>query len=192
MSTRNASLVQSPLASASGGFGTDAQKGAKHDPKSSVSQYLSFMVSGLNLAVPLERVSEILSYEGVSAVPGTPAFVRGVVHVRGRVIPVIDLAVKLGRQPDAVGKRTCILMLDLEYAGEHLELGVVMDGVASLLDVDRQQIAPPPRFGAGVEVKYLQGLLPTEQGMLPLVDIARVFASEELVEVAAAASGACP
>jgi purine-binding chemotaxis protein CheW len=155
-------------------------------------QYLLFLVAGLELAVPLESVSEIVPYEGVSTVPGTPAHVRGVVPVRGRVVPVIDLAVKLGRTPEPVGKRTCILIVDVKANGAALAMGVVMDGVATLLDADAGQIAPKPSFGGGVQVRHLEGLLPTERGMIPLIDIARVFEVDELDGLAEVATSAPP
>lgn len=154
------------------------------------AQYLVFTVSNMEMGVSLERVSEIVPYERVAQVPGTPPFVRGVVHVRGRVIPVIDLAVKLGRVPERVGKRTCILMLEIDLTDTRLPLGIVMDGVATLLDVELTQIQAPPRFGTAVEVRYLEGILPRETGMLPLIDMTRVFAADELADVARTADSA--
>jgi purine-binding chemotaxis protein CheW len=151
---------------------------------SSVAQYLVFVASKREMAIGLAQVSEIVPYEGVSPVPGTPAYVRGVAHVRGRLIPVIDLALKLGLPSEPNTKRSCILMLDLSLDEQAFPVGIVMDGVATLLDLDTSQIKPPPRFGAGVDVKYLQGLVPTERGTLPLIDFARVFASEELAQIA--------
>lgn len=150
-------------------------------------QYLVFFVSGMEMAVPLARVSEIVPYERVSEVPGTPSYVRGVVHVRDRVIPVIDLAEKLGRAAERPGKRTCILMFELSRDGRTLPMGVVMDNVAKLLDVPTSQIAAPPRFGEQVESRLLSGLLPTERGMLPVLDVERVFGDAELAQVAAVA-----
>lgn len=151
---------------------------------SSVAQYLVFVASKREMAIGLAHVSEIVPYEGVSPVPGTPAYVRGVAHVRGRLIPVIDLALKLGLPPEPNTKRSCILMLDLTLDGQAFPIGIVMDGVATLLDLDGSQIKPPPRFGAGVDVKYLQGLVPTERGTLPLIDFACVFATDELTQLA--------
>lgn len=172
---------------------TVARKKAVQSAESELgTQYLSFSVSAMEMAVSLAHVSEIVPYERVSNVPGTPAYVRGVVHLRGRVIPVIDLAVKLGRTPQPVGKRTCILMLELVLDEGRFPLGIVMDGVATLLDVDASQIRPAPRFGASVEVKYLEGIVPTERGMLPLIDVCKVFAGDELAEVAAVAYDAAP
>jgi len=163
---------------------------AKQSAHPRVAQYLVFTVSGMEMGVSLAHVSEIVPYERVSAVPGTPPFVRGVVHVRGRVIPVIDLAVKLQRVPEPVGKRTCILMVELQVDGRTVPLGLVMDGVATLLDVEITQIQPPPRFGTDVEVRYLEGLVAREGGMLPLLDVALVFGADELAQVARTASTA--
>lgn len=146
-------------------------------------QYLLFTVAGLQLAVALESVSEILPYENVSTLPGTPSHVRGVVPVRGRILPVIDLAVKLGRAPEAAGKRTCILIVELQLKEGPFSMGIVMDGVATLLDASEAELAATPRFGGGVKVQHLQGLLPTAQGMVPLIDLARVFADDELADI---------
>ncbi|MEY4508150.1 MAG: hypothetical protein RLZZ450_272 [Pseudomonadota bacterium] len=146
-------------------------------PHKSSAQYLVFVVSGMEMAVALAAVSEILPYERVSELPGTPPFVRGVAHVRGRVIPVVDLAVKLGRKSEPTTKRSCILMLELSLHGAHatasdalLTVGIVMDGVATLLDLERSQIRDAPRFGNHIETRYVDGLVPTESGMLPIID----------------------
>ena len=164
-----------------------AKRGEKPSDMHHVSQYLVFSVSRMEMAVSLACISEIVPYERVSEVPGTPSYVRGVVHVRGRVIPVIDLAQKLGRAAEVPGKRTCILMFELARQGRPLPMGIVMDNVAKLMDVHASQISAPPRFGAAVESRLLAGLVPTERGMLPLLDVERVFGDDELAQVAAVA-----
>lgn len=152
------------------------------------AQYLVFVVSSLEMAVALATVSEILPYERVSELPGTPTFVRGVVPVRGRVIPVIDLAVKLGRKSEPTTKRSCILMIEL--SDQLVTVGIVMDGVATLLDVERGQIRGAPRLGNHIETPYVEGLIPTERGMLPIIDFSRLFAPDELSTVANIAADA--
>ena len=155
-------------------------------PASATSrQYLMFSVSGNELAAALASVTEIVPYERVSPVPGMPVYVRGVVHVRERVIPVVDLAHKLGLSALTTPKRTSILLLELELSNERIPMGVIMDGVATLLEVDANRIRPAPRVGAIIAVEYIEGLLPTERGMLPLLDFQRVFGSAELERVAA-------
>ncbi|MDB4975846.1 MAG: chemotaxis protein CheW [Myxococcaceae bacterium] len=169
---------------------TDTQTATNLEQSSErrMAQYLVFVVAGLEMGVSLERVSEIVPYERVSIVPGTPAYVRGVVHVRGRVIPVIDLAIKLQRSPQPATKRTCILMLELDHDGRRIPFGLVMDGVATLLDVDRSEVQAAPRFGTTAEVRFLEGLLPREAGMLPLLDVERAFADQELSQALVALS----
>jgi purine-binding chemotaxis protein CheW len=161
-------------------------------PRAVTQQYLLFTVSGLEMGLPLENVSEILPYEHVSDLPGKPAFIRGIVHVRGRVTPVVDLAVKLSRPALSATKRTCILMIEVDVEGESLPLGIVLDGVATLMDVDTSTIRKPPRFGMNVDVRYVDGLVQTSRGMLPLIDFARVFSGEALSDVRALAGEVLP
>jgi len=164
-----------------------AQQGSDDAVQPRISQYLAFSVSGRELAIGLAQVSEIVPYERVSSVPGTPSYLRGVTEIRGRWTPVIDLALKLGLPEAPITKRSCILVLELHIQGESLPVGMVLDGVATLLDLDISQISPPPRFGGGVEVRYMQGLIATERGSLPLIDFAQVFAGAELEHIAARA-----
>jgi chemotaxis signal transduction protein len=153
--------------------------------RASAQQYLVFTVSGLEMGLRLESVSEILPYEQVSDLPGKPDFIRGIVHVRGRVTPVVDLAVKLGRPALPTTNRTCILMIEMDVPGERLPLGIVLDGVATLMDIDSSSIRKAPRLGMSVDVRYVDGLVQTQRGMLPLLDLARVFGGEELEGVRA-------
>ena len=153
----------------------------------SVSQYLVFTVSTLEMAIGIAQVSEIVPYERVSSLPGMPPYIRGVTQVRERWTPVIDLALKFGLTPAAVTKRTCILVLELHVHREALPVGIVLDGVASLLDLEAARISPPPRFGVGVDVRYMHGIVATERGSLPLIDFAQVFAGSELEHIAVGA-----
>lgn len=146
----------------------------------SLRQYLLLAISGLELGIPLARVSEAIPYDGFSPLPGAPSHVLGLVHVRGRVVPVFDLGPALGRAASVISKRSCVLMLELSMDGEPLHVGVVMDGVASLLDVDEGEIRPAPRLGAQVSLQHIRGVVPTQRGILPLVAIETLFAEEEL------------
>jgi purine-binding chemotaxis protein CheW len=151
-------------------------------------QFLVFAVAGMEIAVALEHVTEIIPYERVSALPGTPEYVRGVAQLRGQVLPLVDLAIKLGRAPAPISKRTCILVLELEFAGARWAIGMLTDGVPALRDVRSEELQPPPHFGQDVDVRYIESLLPDERGMRAAIDLPRVFASAELQAVAQAAS----
>lgn len=156
----------------------------------SVSQYLVFSVSKLEMAIGLAQVSEIVPYERVSSLPGMPSYIRGVTQVRGRWTPVIDLSLKFGLPLASITKRSCILVLELRLEHESLPVGIVLDGVATLLDLDAAHISPPPRFGVGVDVRYMQGLVATDRGSLPLIDFTQVFAGSDLEQIAAGAQQA--
>jgi purine-binding chemotaxis protein CheW len=155
-----------------------------------ISQYLVFSASQRELAIGLAQVSEIIPYERVCGLPGAPTYLCGVTEVRGRWTPVIDLGLKLGLAPTSITKRSCVLVLELEIHGDSMPVGVVLDGVATLLELEASRISPPPRLGGGVEMKYMKGLIATERGSLPLIDPAHVFEESELEHIAAEASQA--
>lgn len=145
------------------------------------TQYLTFQVSGVELGVSLQSISEIVPYERVSPIPGTPAMVRGVVHLRGQMVPVMDAAARLGLIAEPPGPRSCIVMLDLRRADGSVGLyGLAVDRVATLLDVDSSQVKRAPDFGSGVDVRYLEGLYYAENRVLPLVSVMALFSQAEL------------
>src|SRR5512138_1586538 len=110
------------------------------------SQYLSFTIAGTDYGLPILVVKEILQYEELTRVPGTPASIRGVLNVRGQVIPVIDLAVKFGRGESVPTKRTCVLVVEARMgdARDKVILGVLSDAVNEVLDLRADDIEPPP------------------------------------------------
>ena len=154
------------------------------------TQYLVFTVSHVELAIALERISEIVSYEHVTALPGTPPLARGVVYVRGRMVPVMDAAARLGLPVLPPSKRSCIIMIDSVQAAQRRTFGLAVDRVASLLDVEPSNIQPPPEFGASVDVRYIQGLYHLDNHVLPLVDIEAMFSREDLSAALQHAAGA--
>ncbi len=148
------------------------------------NQFLSFSVAGSDYGLPILKVREILSYEGSTPVPGTPPSIRGVVNVRGSVVPVVDLAVKFGRTATDATKRTCVLVVDAVAAGESLTVGLLAGAVNEVVELAASDVEPPPAFGSGVKVDYLLGLGKTAAGFVLLLDLDRVL-SESEVAVAA-------
>lgn len=155
-------------------------------------QYLSYRIAGTDYGVPILKVKEILQYEVLTRVPGTPGSIRGVLNVRGAVVPVIDLAVKFGRGETEVTKRTCVLVVETRVAGESMVLGVLADTVNEVVDLAAGDIEPPPAFGAGVKLDYLVGMGKVGKGFVILLDIDRVLTAgeAELMAQAAAVAGA--
>lgn len=153
---------------------------------SEIVQLLTFAVAGEEYAVGILRVREIIQYEDVTRVPMTPPWVRGVMNLRGSVVPVVDLAVKLGLPETPVGPTTCAVIVEVELAGQFAVMGVMADSVDQVVDLPATGIEPPPAFGTRVRVEYLQGLAKLEKGMALVLDIDRVLSADELLAVAQA------
>ena len=153
-------------------------------------QFLSFTIAGTDYGLPILAVKEILQHEETTSVPGTPASVRGVINVRGQVVPVLDLAVKFGRGETVVSKRTCILVVEAKVGGEPLIVGVLADAVNEVLDLPASEIEAAPSFGANVRIDYLTGMGKVGRSFVLLLDADRVLAASEAdlaAQVAAAA-----
>ncbi|HET8541154.1 MAG TPA: chemotaxis protein CheW [Anaeromyxobacter sp.] len=157
-------------------------------------QYLSFDVADTGYGLPILAVKEILQFEEPTRVPGAPASVRGVINVRGAVVPVLDLAVKFGEGETAPTKRTCILVVETRAGVERLTLGVLADAVSEVLDLPPDAVEPPPAFGTGVRLDYLTGMGKVGKGFVLLLDVDRVVSASEadLVAQAAAVAAAPP
>jgi purine-binding chemotaxis protein CheW len=142
-------------------------------------QFLSFTIAGTDYGLPILAVKEILQHEETTSVPGTPASVRGVINVRGQVVPVLDLAVKFGRGETLVSKRTCILVVEAKVGGEPLIVGVLADAVNEVLDLPASEIEAAPSFGANVRIDYLTGMGKVGRSFVLLLDADRVLAASE-------------
>jgi purine-binding chemotaxis protein CheW len=151
------------------------------------TQFLSFTLAGSDYGLPILKVREILSYDGATPVPGTPPSIRGVVNVRGAVVPVVDLALKFGRSATEATKRTCVLVVEAVSGGEALTVGLLAAAVNEVVELAPGDVEPPPSFGTGVRVDYLLGLGKAPSGFVLLLDIDRVLSASE-AELAAAAA----
>ena len=150
-------------------------------------QYLSFMIAGTDYGLPILAVKEILQHEEPTRVPGTPASIRGVINVRGQVVPVIDLAVKFGGEETVPSKRTCILVVEAQAGKDRLVVGVLADAVNEVLDLPVGEIEEPPSFGTNIRLDYLTGMGKVGKGFVLLLDADRVLTASE-VELAAQAA----
>ena len=153
-----------------------------------MNQYLTFYVAGEEYAVTILKVTEIIECVSLTHVPGTPSWIRGVLNLRGAVVPVVDLAVKFGLAPAELTRRTCVVMIELEHEEDRHVLGVMADSVHQVVELGPDQIQPPPSFGPKVRVDCIQGMGVSGDAFVVLLDIDRVLSSNEIVaaEVAAA------
>ena len=148
-----------------------------------VQQYLTFMIGGEEYAVSLLKVKEIIEYDVVTEIPKTPQWVRGVINLRGNVVPVIDLAVKFRLAPSVVGKLTCIVITEVECEGEATVMGIMADSVRQVIDLTPEDVEVPPSFGTRVRVDYLLGMARSGKKFCLLLDTEKVLSTEELLEL---------
>lgn len=151
-------------------------------------QFLTFFLGGEEYAVPILRVREIIEYDTVTVVPSTPPWIRGVINLRGTVVPVVDMAVKFGLPPTQPTKLTCTVVVEAEYEGQKTTTGVMADAVSQVVKLKSGDIEPVPSFGTTVRVDYLLGMGKAGRKFVLLLDIDRVLASNEII--AARESGA--
>ncbi len=144
-----------------------------------LKQYLSFTLGGSDYAVGILQVKEILQFETATRVPSVPPSVRGVINLRGSVVPVIDLAVKFGLAPMPVTKRTCVLIVEASLEGERAVMGVLADAVREVLDLGPNDVEPPPTFGTQVRVEFITGMAKVGKGFVLLLDLDRVISARE-------------
>ncbi|AYF48675.1 chemotaxis protein CheW [Pseudomonas fluorescens] len=149
-------------------------------------QHLSFRVRDADYALPIELVREIIEYAQVTAVPMMPAFIHGVINLRGNVVPVLDLAARFGFELTRAGNRTCIVIIELALSDSTQAIGLVVDAVDAVLDIDPQQVVQPPPFGAGIRTDFIAGMARNEQGFTIILDIAQVLSLDDIAQLSLA------
>ncbi len=145
------------------------------------SQYLTFFIAEEVYAAGILRVKEIIQYDTVTKVPKAPAWVRGVINLRGGVVPVVDLAVKFGLPETKITGSTCIVITEAELEGEQTVMGVLADSVSQVIELKAEDVEPPPAFGTGVHADYLLGLGKTGKKFVLMLDIDKVLSADELL-----------
>ena len=144
------------------------------------AQYLTFKLSDEVFAVEVGKVREILEYISITKVPKTPEFMRGVINVRGSVVPVIDLRLKFGMDRTEQSVNTCIIVLEMGFEGEATILGALSDSVQEVIEIEPDQIEPPPRIGTRLKTEFIKGIGKREGHFVMILDIDKVFSSDEL------------
>ena len=147
------------------------------------NQYLTFKLDGETFALGIAKVREVLDYIAITKVPKSPDFMRGVINVRGGVVPVVDLRVKFGMASTPQTVNTCIIIVEIVMAGESTILGALADKVEEVLDLDPAQIEPAPRIGTRLRTDFIKGMGKREEQFIIILDIDQVFSSEELANV---------
>ncbi len=144
------------------------------------AQYLTFTLGGEMFGVGILNVKEIIEFGSVTEIPMMPAFIRGVINLRGAVVPVIDLAARFGGKVTEVGRRTCIVIIEVTDEETRHDIGVIVDAVSEVLEIPGSEIEPPPSFGARIRAEFIQGMGKVAGKFVILLDISRVLSVEEI------------
>ena len=148
-------------------------------------KYLTFFLAGEEYGLEILKVSEIIGMQAITRVPRTPEFVRGVINLRGKVIPITDLRVKFG-MPSDTQDESCIIVVQLR----DMQMGIVVDRVSEVVALAEGEIADSPEFGAGVQTDLLLGIGKSGDRVKLLLDIDKVLTSQETVQLADTAQAA--
>jgi purine-binding chemotaxis protein CheW len=151
-------------------------------PRSAV-QYLTFITAGEEYAISIVKVTEIVEYEAVTTVPNTPMWIRGVTNLRGRVVPVVDLAVKFGLPASGISKFSCIIITEVMFEGENLTMGVLADSVSQVIELSADEIEQTPPFGTRVKTEFLLGMGTLGKKFCLILDIDKVLSADEMLAV---------
>jgi len=154
------------------------------------AQFLTFTLGDEVFAMDIRTVREIIQVGPMTTVPLMPGFVRGVINLRGAVVPVIDLQSRFGRPRATVGKKTCIVIFDATRDGERVELGLLVDAVSEVIDITPEQIEPPPNFGSAVRRDFIQGMGKVGTRFVIILEPDKAFDVSEMAQLCEAAQDA--
>jgi purine-binding chemotaxis protein CheW len=147
-------------------------------------KYLVFQLAHEEFGVQVLKVREIMGLQEITAVPQTPGFVKGVINLRGKVIPVVDLRRKFGLEDAAYTQRTCIIVVQVNQTSGPMQMGAVVDGVAEVLNIQESEIEDMPDFGAEMTLPHIMGMAKVKGKVKILLDIDRVLTSQEVSSLA--------
>jgi purine-binding chemotaxis protein CheW len=143
-------------------------------------QYLTFFVAGEEYGLGILRVREIIQFAGLTRIPRTPAWVRGVLNLRGAVVPVVDIGARFGLSPTEPSRSTCIIVAEVRLEGEPVVMGLLADSVSEVVELRSADVQPPPAFGTRVRIEHLQGVGRLGERLVLLLDVDRLLSTEEL------------
>jgi len=144
---------------------------------------LTFSLGGEGYGVSILKVKEIIGMLDITPVPRTPEFIKGVINLRGKIIPVMDLRVKFGMEEQEYNERTCIVVVEIKINGNDRLLGVVVDMVSEVVNITSDQIEPPPEYGTNSEHNFILGIGKIKDRVVIILDIDKVFLCEEIIKM---------
>jgi purine-binding chemotaxis protein CheW len=152
--------------------------------KQDALQYLTFTLGDEVFAMDIRTVREIIQHGAMTIVPLMPEFVRGIINLRGAVVPVIDLQSRFGRPKAQVGKKTCVIIFDVGAEGDKVELGLMVDAVSEVIDIAPDAIEPPPQFGTSIQREFIRGLGKVGSEFIVILEPERALNIDDMVALA--------
>jgi purine-binding chemotaxis protein CheW len=169
-------MTNQPKEGAGAGSGSDSGE-------AQARQLLTFSLGEQLFGVEIHVIKEIIQFGTVTRVPMVPAYIRGVLNLRGAVVPVVDLLARFGNAAAVPGKRACIVIIEVAQQGARQDVGILVDSVSEVLEVDAANIEPPPAFGAGLRADFIQCMARMGSEFVIVLDVDRIFSLEELAQV---------
>jgi purine-binding chemotaxis protein CheW len=158
--------------------GQDEQARSAASRRDLAGKYLTFALGAEEYGLPVLRVREIIKMMDITLVPQVPPYVKGVVNLRGKVIPVIDLRLKFGFPPQEYTERTSIIVVEVNLAGGRALMGIVVDSVSDVMGITAEEIEEPPEFGDRISTDYMKGIAKVKGKVEILLDLDRVFGTD--------------
>lgn len=150
--------------------------------RAKAGDYLTFHLAGELHAVPVTQVHGVLALPTITIVPNLPIFMRGVIHHEGAIVPVMDLALRLGMEATVAASETCVILVRVPHGGRTLTMGMIVSEVQDVVVFDNQHLLPPPEFGVRLDTRFLLGLVRHDSGAVTLLlDLERVLNEAELI-----------
>ena len=160
-------------------------EGASSAMAENAGKYLTFALGPEEYGIEILKVQEIIGLMDITAVPRTPGFVRGVINLRGKVIPVVDLRKKFGMQATEDTEKTCVIVVDVSQGGESVQMGVLVDCVSEVLDIAGEDIEQTPSFGGSFDGDFILGMAKDKEGAVKiLLNIEKVLTAKEIAAIA--------
>ncbi|MCX8042911.1 MAG: chemotaxis protein CheW [Desulfobacterota bacterium] len=153
-------------------------------PQTGTSEkYLTFNLGKEQYGIQILKIKEIIGLMDITKVPRTPEFVRGVINLRGKVIPVIDLRTKFGMEKIDDTEQTCIIVIDIVIDDNPVQMGIIVDSVSEVLDIPQMDIEETPSFGTLVKTEFIKGIAKTKGGVKILLNIEEILTKSEIIKL---------
>jgi purine-binding chemotaxis protein CheW len=148
-----------------------------------INSYLSFKLGDEEFAAHVSKVLSIMEMTKITKVPKSPEYMKGVINLRGQVLPVVDTRIKFGMSPTEFTKNTCIVVMEVELENDSVQVGTLVDSVQEVLEITEDQIQPPPSIGSKYQSQFIYGMAKVDEKFIMLLDMDKVFSAEEISDM---------